>query len=159
MFFLPAQCLMNEFLHDSATHSLRHSIGQTPINIRYLESFNAVVHDIRAERDAIYLETPLLNAFRHDGSKKPLFVFVEVFADFFHHNDVAEELGSEVSVALNGFLDHVEVSVDDLDEFIFRLHRLGRHISHLLVDALKFSLDDRPVNLLLTLERMARLQV
>ena len=110
------------------------------------------MHDVGTERNAVNLETSLLHAFRHNGGKESLLVAVKILAHFFHHYDVAEELCPEVTIALNCFLYHVQVRIDDLDEFVFRLHWLCRHISHLFVDALQFPLDDRPIDLLLALE-------
>ena len=74
--------------------------------------------------------------FCHDGGKEPLFVAVEVLAHFLYHDDIAEEFCSEIAVTLHGFFYHVEVSVDDLDEFVFGFHLLHGHLVHSFVDAL-----------------------
>ena len=127
---------MDEFLDDATAYALWHSVGQSAIDVWYFQAFDAIVQDVRAEWNALYFETSLLHAFCHDGGKEPLFVAVEVLAHFLYHDDIAEEFCSEIAVTLHGFFYHVEVSVDDLDEFVFGFHLLHGHLVHSFVDAL-----------------------
>ena len=143
---------MDEFLYDASAYALGHSVGQTPIDVRYFQAFDAIVQDAGAERNALYLESSLPYAFCHDGGEESLFVAVEVLAHFLYHDDIAEELCSEIAVALYGFFYHVEVCVDNFDEFVFGLHLLHGHLVNSLVDTLYFSFDDSPVNFLFVLE-------
>ena len=147
-----AQCFVYEFLHDGTAHSAGKPLGQTAMDEGNLEPFDAVVKNVDAQRDAFYLESAGTHTFCDDAGEELLLVLVEILAYAFHQNDVAEELCSEVAIALHGLLDHVKVSVDEFNQLVFWFHVVLGYLIHAFGKTVHFALNDGLIDFFLAFE-------
>ena len=113
-------------------------MAQPAIDEGHFKALNAVVGDVGYEVDVLYVEFTFGNAFGKNSAKEFYLVFVEMLAHFFHHPDVSEKLGTQVSVAYDGLSYLTEVCVDEFDDFFLWADFLGRHLVELVGQTFQF---------------------
>ena len=97
-------------------------MAQTSIDKWNLETFDTIVSNIGHQIDVINIKLTIFSSFGINSSENLYLVFIEVLSRFLNHPDVSEELSTEVTVSYNRFLDHTEVSIDKLNDFILWTH-------------------------------------
>ena len=97
-------------------------MAQTSIDKWNLETFDTIVSNIGHQIDVINIKLTIFSSFGINSSENLYLVFIEVLTRVLNYPDVSEELSTEVTVSYNRFLDHTEVSIDKLNDFILWTH-------------------------------------
>ena len=130
-------------------------MGDTSVDVRHLKTFDTVVRDVGHELYVVDVELAVFFSFGIDLAEELDLCVVEVFAHFLHHPDVAEELGTEVTVSDHRLSDHAQVGVDELDDLVLRTDLAGCHLVELVGEALQLRLDDGGIDLFLIFDEVA----
>ena len=86
------------------------------------------MRDVGNKIDILNIEFPVGLSLCIHLAEKLYFVLVEVLAHLFHHPYIAEELGSEVSVAHHRLANHAQVRVNQFYNLVLRPCFLRRHL-------------------------------
>ena len=127
---------------------LLHAVCYSTIYIRYFESLDTVVGDIGHQVNIVNIELTVFLTFGIYLTEELNLSIVEVAAHLLYHPDVAEELGTQVSVAYYGLTNHAQVGVDKLNNLILGADFACCHLVQLVAQALKLALDDGLVDFL-----------
>ena len=120
--------------------------------IRYFNTFYAIMHQLGGHVEVVYLKNTRLHALAQHVLEELHLFFVEPLACLLHLSDVAEEVGTERTVAVNHFLHHVQAGVDHLEHLLVGRNVLVGHALHGVQQDVQLRLDHGQVDILLALE-------
>ena len=103
---------MNNLFHHRTTCA--NTITQTTIDIRNLESFDAIMDDVNRHTNICDIKLSLTNTLHDDLRNEIHLGTVKLLTHLLHQPDVTEELGTQIAIAYHGFLDKTKVGVNQL---------------------------------------------
>ena len=85
------QCTVYNFSNLRFSGFFCHSMSNTAINIRNLETFNTIMSDIGNQIHIVYIKLTILFSFSIDFPEEFNLCVIEIFSNFLYHPYIPEE--------------------------------------------------------------------
>ena len=149
---LVAQRTVDDFLHERFACLFGEPMAEPSVDKRYFQSLDTIMSDVGNKIHVVNVELSVSLSVGIYFSEKFNLVLVEILAHFLHRPDVTEELGAQVAVAHHRFLDHAQVSVDELHDLVLRPNLFRGHLVELVAQPFELRLDDSVIDILFSVE-------